>query len=61
MYVLGWNLIVDGDVTTRKKVVMELIQKLSDFDTMDKLFSWSAEYEERNLKQDQRKDLLKDL
>ena len=61
LYVLGWNLIVDGDVTTRKKVVMELIQKLSDFDTMDKLFRWSAEYEERNLIQDHRKNLLKDL
>lgn len=57
----GWKLAVKGSVTDRMNVVMELIQKLSDIDTMEKLFSWVAEYDEKDLKQDQRKDLLKDL
>jgi hypothetical protein len=61
LHLLGWNFIVKGSVEDRKKAVMELIHKLKDFETMEKLFAQAAEYEENDLKPDQRKDILKDL
>ena len=61
LFLLGWKFIVKGSMEDRKNAVMELIHKLKDFETMEKLFAWSAEYEENDLKPDQCKDILKDL